>query len=82
MRCSQPLRRSILMDHVPKEFRARWNALEGLAVFSWSGSAVLGGYLIDAYDYRTCFFITSFVYFAGLALELFLLPLTKHEMEK
>ncbi|DAZ94522.1 TPA: hypothetical protein N0F65_001538 [Lagenidium giganteum] len=81
MRCSQPLRRSILMDHVPKELRARWNALEGLSVFSWSGSAVIGGYLIDAYDYRTCFFITSFVYIFGMAIELFLLPLTKHAVE-
>lgn len=82
MRCSQPLRRSVLMDHVRREVRARWNALEGLSVFSYSGSAVIGGYIVDSYDYRTCFFITSFVYFAGLALELFLLPLTKHAVEK
>lgn len=82
MRCSQPLRRSILMDYVPKDIRARWNALEGLSVFSWSGSAVLGGYIIDAYGYRTCFIITSFVYVCGLGLETFLLPLTKHAVEK
>lgn len=82
MRCSQPLRRSILMDHVPKEIRARWNALESLSVFSWSGSAVVGGFLIDSYGYRICFFITSFVYLAGLSLELFLLPLTKHAVER
>ncbi|GLD97971.1 hypothetical protein PINS_up006668 [Pythium insidiosum] len=82
MRCSQPLRRSILMDHVPKEIRARWNALEGLSVFSWSGSAVLGGYLIDSYGYRMCFLITSFVYTLGVGLELFLLPLTKHAVER
>ncbi|GLE10952.1 hypothetical protein PINS_up023225 [Pythium insidiosum] len=82
MRCSQPLRRSVLMDHVEKRFRARWNALEGISVFSYSGSAVLGGYLVDRYDYRTCFFITSFVYFAGLSLELLLIPLTRHAVEK
>lgn len=82
MRCSQPLRRSVLMDFVRREVRARWNALEGLSVFSYSGSAVIGGYLVDQYDYRMCFFITSFVYFAGLSLELFLLPLTKHAIEK
>ncbi|KAJ0397119.1 hypothetical protein P43SY_009401 [Pythium insidiosum] len=82
MRCSQPLRRSILMDHVPREIRARWNALEGLSVFSWSGSAVLGGYLIDSYGYRMCFLITSFVYTLGVGLELFLLPLTKHAVER
>lgn len=82
MRCSQPLRRSVLMDFVKREVRARWNALEGISVFSYSGSAVLGGYLVDHYDYRTCFFITSLVYFAGLSLELLLLPLTKHAVEK
>ncbi|KAI9982786.1 hypothetical protein PInf_008796 [Phytophthora infestans] len=82
MRCSQPLRRSILMDYVPKNIRARWNALEGLSVFSWSGSAVLGGFLIDAYGYRMCFIITSLVYCAGLSLEMFLLPLTKHAVER
>ncbi|KAJ0403899.1 hypothetical protein ATCC90586_003981 [Pythium insidiosum] len=81
MRCSQPLRRSVLMDHVEKQFRARWNALEGISVFSYSGSAVLGGYLVDRYDYRTCFFITSFVYFVGLSLELVLIPLTRHAVE-
>ncbi|CAI5702205.1 unnamed protein product [Peronospora effusa] len=82
MRCSQPLRRSILMDYVPKNIRARWNALESLSVFSWSGSAVLGGFLIDAYGYRMCFIITSLVYCVGLGLELFLLPLTKHAVER
>ncbi|KAH7491433.1 uncharacterized protein KRP23_356 [Phytophthora ramorum] len=82
MRCSQPLRRSILMDYVPKNLRARWNALEGLSVFSWSGSAVLGGFLIDAYGYRMCFIITSFVYCVGLSFEMALLPLTKHAVEK
>ncbi|KAF4317929.1 hypothetical protein BBO99_00007649 [Phytophthora kernoviae] len=82
MRCSQPLRRSILMDYVPKNIRARWNALEGLSVFSWSGSAVLGGFLIDAYGYRMCFIITSLVYVAGLTMDMVLLPLTKHAVER
>ncbi|KAI9917012.1 hypothetical protein PsorP6_017036 [Peronosclerospora sorghi] len=82
MRCSQPLRRSILMDYVPRNIRARWNALESLSVFSWSGSAVLGGFLIDAYGYRMCFIITSLVYCVGLGAELVLLPLTKHAVEK
>lgn len=81
MRCSQPLRRSILMDFVPKHIRARWSALEGLSVFSWSGSAVFGGFLIDAYGYRMCFFITSIVYCAGLSIETLLLPLTQHAIE-
>ena len=77
MRCSIGLRRSVLMDHVPKKHRARWNSLEGLTMFTWSGSAVLGGYLIDAYSYRYCFLITAGIYFVGLVVELSLLPLTR-----
>jgi MFS family permease len=64
------------MNHVHKNTRARWNALEGLTVFTWSGSAVIGGYIIDAVGYRQCFFITSIIYCFGLALETVLIPLT------
>jgi len=79
MRCSQPLRRSVLMDHVPRHHRARWNSLEGLTMFSWSGSAVFGGYLIDAFGYRQCFFLTSMIYFIGMAVEAMIIPLAKKE---
>lgn len=40
------LTRSVLMDHVPPSERGRWAALESLNMFSWSGSAALGGYLV------------------------------------
>ncbi|ETV64257.1 hypothetical protein, variant [Aphanomyces astaci] len=79
MRCSGPLRGSILMDHVPKAWRGRWNALEGLTMFCYSGSAMAGGFLIERYGYRFCFFVTSLIFLAGLMLELLLLPIIRNE---
>ncbi|TMW60777.1 hypothetical protein Poli38472_000819 [Pythium oligandrum] len=79
--CSEPLRRSLLMDFVPQKQRARWNSLEGLSMFAWVGSAVIGRLLVEAHGYRVCFFITSLVYMAGVLLELLLVPLTRHAVE-
>ena len=42
-----------------KKHRAKWNALESLNVFSWSGSALLGGILIDEFGYQKTFLITA-----------------------
>ncbi|CAK4706837.1 hypothetical protein LEN26_011302 [Aphanomyces euteiches] len=79
MRCSAPLRASILMDHVPKEWRGRWNALEGLTMFCYSGSAVAGGFFIERYGYRFCFFVSSLIFLSGLMLELLLVPIIRNE---
>ncbi|GMF38952.1 unnamed protein product [Phytophthora fragariaefolia] len=81
MQCTEPLRRSLLMDFVPRQYRARWNSLEGLTVASWAGSAVLGGVIVDAYGYRLCFITAALVYVCGLALETMLIPLTRHATE-
>lgn len=81
MQCTEPLRRSLLMDFVPKSHRARWNSLEGLTVASWAGSAVLGGIIVDAYGYRLCFIAAALVYVCGIALEMMLIPLTRHAAE-
>lgn len=69
------------MDHVPPHARARWNSLEGLTVFTWSGSAVLGGYIIDTHGYRVCFVITACVYLVGVMVEMLVIPLT-HRFER
>ena len=42
------LTRSVLMDHVPKNERSRWNSVEAVTNFSWAGSAILGALLVDA----------------------------------
>eukprot|EP00644_Phytophthora_capsici_P005798 jgi/Phyca11/98133/e_gw1.2.665.1 len=81
MQCTEPLRRSLLMDFVPKAHRARWNSLEGLTGASWTGSSLLGGIIVDAFGYRLCCVAATLVYICGLVLETMLIPLTKHAAE-
>lgn len=61
-----PVDRSILMDYIPSKHRGKWNSVSALASMTWSGSAVIGGYLADCHDYRFTFMITAIVYTCGL----------------
>lgn len=65
MNCCAGLTRSVLNDYVRKSERARWNAAESVNLFSWSGSAALGGYLIDRHGYRATFLATASVQFTA-----------------
>ncbi len=51
MNSTKPLTRSIIMDAVPKDARAKWNSLESITTATWSGSAVVGGLLVDRYGF-------------------------------
>ena len=55
----RPLKKAALNDHVPHASRGRWNALDGVTRFGWSGSAVLGGYLVDRGGYALTFVVTA-----------------------
>ena len=66
MNCTAGLTKSVLNDYVPKKSRGRWNSLESINSFSWSGSAMLGGFLIDSYGYRTTFMITASLQFVSM----------------
>lgn len=57
--CCYPLQKSLLMDYVPKETRGRWNSLDSVLAFGWCGSAVAGGFLLDAYGFDSTFCITA-----------------------
>lgn len=46
MNSTNALTKSVLMDNIPKEERAKWSAMESVNMFSWSGSAALGGLLV------------------------------------
>ena len=35
--------KSVFMDYVPKRPRGKWNSLDSVARFGWSGSALFGG---------------------------------------
>lgn len=65
MNSTGALTRSVLMDHVPAAERGRWAALESLNMFSWSGSAALGGYLVGMIGMVPLFCATAFVQFLG-----------------
>jgi len=47
MNSPSSLTKSVLMDHVPKAERAKWASLESVSMVSWSGSAALGGILVE-----------------------------------
>eukprot|EP00123_Amoebidium_parasiticum_P018179 comp24125_c0_seq1/m.43768 comp24125_c0_seq1/g.43768 ORF comp24125_c0_seq1/g.43768 comp24125_c0_seq1/m.43768 type:complete len:461 (-) comp24125_c0_seq1:210-1592(-) len=77
--CVVPLTRSILMDYVASEKRGLWNSLESVAGFGWSGSAVVGGLIVDLYGYEASFGFTAFIQFLAWTPLLLLLPLVMHE---
>ena len=49
--------------------RARWKSLDSISTASWCGSAVLGGWIADRYDYTLTFLVTAALQFvAGVML--------------
>ena len=67
--CGTGLTKSILNDYVTKKERARWNSAEAVNVFGWSGSASLGGYIIERHGYNAMFLTTAGIQmFAALYL--------------
>jgi len=67
MNSTKPLTKSILMDFVPKNQRGKWNSLQSVNVFSWAGSAVAGGYLIDRFDFAGIFVTTGLMQVCAIA---------------
>mmetsp|Transcript_9203 Transcript_9203/g.14146 ORF Transcript_9203/g.14146 Transcript_9203/m.14146 type:complete len:538 (+) Transcript_9203:169-1782(+) len=63
MNSTTPLTKSLLMDVVPKENRAKWSAIESVSMFSWSGSAALGGILVGLKGILFNFSITAGIQF-------------------
>lgn len=59
------LTRSVLMDNVPKSERGKWSALESLNMFSWSGSAALGGLLVGKVGMLHLFATTATLQFCA-----------------
>lgn len=63
MNASGPISRSIVMDVVPSNSRAKWNSLETLAWgMFWSGSASLGGFIVDEFGFLYVFLFTATLY--------------------
>lgn len=53
------LTRSVLMDEVPKNERAKWSSLEAVNMFSWAGSAIIGGMMVDKEGILANFYFTA-----------------------
>ena len=61
MNSTSALTKSVLMDAVPRDERAKWSSLESLNMFSWSGSAALGGFLVAYQGIIFNFCVTAFL---------------------
>uniref|UniRef100_A0A1D1ZV67 Major facilitator superfamily (MFS) profile domain-containing protein n=1 Tax=Auxenochlorella protothecoides TaxID=3075 RepID=A0A1D1ZV67_AUXPR len=62
---TRPLMRSVLMEVVPKQYRGKVNAFESITMFSWSGSAALGGVLIERLGFQATFLVTAAIKLAA-----------------
>ena len=65
--------RSLLMDYVPKEARGRWNSLDSVLAFGWCGSAVAGGFLLDAFGFGEVVYARGHGGYASTRLPLLLM---------
>lgn len=69
MNSTGALTKSVLMDAVPKNERAKWSSLESVNMFNWSGSAALGGVLVNVEGIVFNFYVTAaFQMFATVPL--------------
>ena len=57
-----------------QETRARWNSVESILQFGWSGSAVIGGIIIDHSNYSVAFLATAAVQVGSVLVSLYLQP--------
>lgn len=69
MNGSGPIRSALITDNVPKNFRARWIALQAAGwSFFYSLGNFIGGSLIDAYGFWAAFLVTATLYLIGTLL--------------
>mmetsp|Transcript_40856 Transcript_40856/g.108006 ORF Transcript_40856/g.108006 Transcript_40856/m.108006 type:complete len:511 (-) Transcript_40856:72-1604(-) len=74
-----PINSAIVLECVDSKYRGRWSALQSISRFSWSGSAVLGGWIADSHSYRYTFFITGLIYAVAAVLYVPLLLMVPKE---
>jgi len=72
---------SVIADYTPKAQRGRWKALGSVTAMGWSGSAALGGWLIDSFGYGLTFVITGCLQATVLPMWCSIVPLVAKESE-
>lgn len=68
MNATYPLEKSIVMDYSPSDQRGRWNSLDAVTAFGWSGSALLGGWIIQWHGFATVFLATACMQLVSLGM--------------
>eukprot|EP01060_Flectonema_neradi_P015711 TRINITY_DN22369_c0_g1_i1.p1 TRINITY_DN22369_c0_g1~~TRINITY_DN22369_c0_g1_i1.p1 ORF type:complete len:506 (+),score=70.88 TRINITY_DN22369_c0_g1_i1:40-1557(+) len=76
------IKRSIVMDYVKPKHRGRWASLDQLGNVGWSGSAAVGGVLIDHYSYQFTFTVTAILHVISLVPKIPLLYLVPRMQQK
>mmetsp|Transcript_28332 Transcript_28332/g.83380 ORF Transcript_28332/g.83380 Transcript_28332/m.83380 type:complete len:578 (-) Transcript_28332:226-1959(-) len=59
MNSTGALTKSIVMDNVPRNERGKWSSLESVNMFSWAGSAAIGGWLVQTHGIVFNFCVTA-----------------------
>lgn len=72
---SRALLRAILLENVPSKQRARWAAVDSIRQLGWSGSAALGGVLVERVGYQRTFVVTAGIKLLAMSPLLLLRPL-------
>lgn len=72
---------SITADYTPKNQRARFMALQSISGFSWSGSAFVGGWLIDKYGYGSSFVFTALLQACAIPVFFIMYPHVAKEQD-
>jgi Na+/melibiose symporter-like transporter len=63
MNSTQPLTKSILFDSIPRDERGKWTALESVNTSAWSGSALIGAFLVREHGILLNFILTGSLQF-------------------
>lgn len=62
MNSSAVVMQSIMGDYTPKNTRGKWQAMDMITSFGWSGSSLFGAWMLDRFKgdhpYRTLFLIS------------------------
>merc|ERR1712151_1084882 len=70
-----PLINSVLNDFVSKEHRSKWNSLQSIAGLGWSGSAFVGGIIIEHFGFTMVFYCTAAMQAISVLLRFVIMPL-------
>lgn len=56
---------AVLMDHTSEAHRGKWQIAQRISDSTWSGAAVVGGFLVDRIGYRKAFVLPTLFHFIG-----------------